>query len=260
MKKDSWLNALSSKARNTALFLLPLVAASSLVAAPAWADRFSNRFIEFELPPQWTCVLEQAEWVCQGTDEAKKREAIVILAAKLKGDNDSIEQFLNYLKQPKSYTSAAGKSIQSEPKYAQEKDLNGHVWVDSLHNDSEIPGFVTRYLATTKEDIAVLVTYSIVKNKYQDYLSDFETLVRTMKVFRQAGGLNSTGDSAAGGNSGMLTSGISEGTVFPNLGDLGGSSQKKAGTSGVPEELPWIPIAAVLAALAYIAWRRNQKR
>ena len=66
--------------------ILPL-----LSAAPARASLFANQFIEFELPPMWQCNLEGAEWVCQSGDDAKKRDAIIVLAAKLKGEQEQVE-------------------------------------------------------------------------------------------------------------------------------------------------------------------------
>src|SRR5256885_434905 len=89
-----------------------------LFPAGAQAARFTNQFIEFELPPQWQCNLEGAEWVCQNTNEAKKKDAIIVLAAKLKGDQDSLDQYLTYLKSAKTYTSVQGKTVKSEVKYA----------------------------------------------------------------------------------------------------------------------------------------------
>src|SRR4051812_14165536 len=150
-----------------------VVLAGFLAAPSAQAAKFANQFIEFELPPQWQCALEGSEWVCQNTNDPKKRDAIIVLAAKLKGDQDSLDQYMTYLKQPKSYSSVQGKPIKSDPKYAKTTTINDQTWVDALHLESEIPGFYTRYLATVKQDIGVLVTYSINKSKYSQYLSDF---------------------------------------------------------------------------------------
>src|SRR4051794_37850833 len=96
----------SSQMNQTRIFAkLPQLRASlagfGLAAALAWApnahaSKFANQFIEFELPPQWQCNLEGSEWVCQSTDEAKKRDAIIILAAKLKSDQDSLDQYEAY--------------------------------------------------------------------------------------------------------------------------------------------------------------------
>ncbi len=162
----------------------------------AFATKFANQFTEFELPPGWTCNLEVAEWVCQSTDPVKKKEAIIVLAAKLKGDQDSLDQYLTYLKAAKTFTSVTGKAMKSEPKYAKTVNVNGHPWVDALHLESEIPGFFTRYFATVKDDIGVLVTYSVAKSKYQDYLKEFENMTNTLKVFRKAGGINVQAKSA----------------------------------------------------------------
>src|SRR5690606_29110084 len=133
---------------------------------------------------------EGAEWVCQNADDAKKRDAIIILAAKLKGPQDSLDQYLAYLKQAKKYQSVTGKPVKSDPKYGKTVQINDHAWVDALHLESEVPGFYTRYLATVKQDIGVLVTYSINKDKYQQYLPEFEALVKTLKVFRKPGAIN----------------------------------------------------------------------
>src|SRR6476661_8151863 len=90
-----------------------------------FSAKFANQFTEFELPPQWQCNLEGAEWVCQSTNDAKKRDAIIVLAAKLKGDQDSLDQYLSYLKAAKTYTSIQGKPVKSEPKYAKNVNLSG---------------------------------------------------------------------------------------------------------------------------------------
>lgn len=188
----------------------------SLLPANAGAAQFSNQFTQFELPPGWGCVLEVAEWVCQNQDEGKKKEAIIVLAAKLKGDQDSLDQYLSYLKATKTYTSISGKPMKSEPKYAKTVNLNGQPWVDALHMESEIPGFYTRYLATVKDDIGVLITYSIAKAKYQEYLPDFENMVRTLKVFRKQGGINTA---PAGTNlmNPQIPQHVSDGTIFPGV-------------------------------------------
>ena len=189
------------------------------LAPPAHAIHWANQFVEFELPPQWQCALEGTEWVCQNMDPRKKRDAIIILAAKLKGDQDSLDQYLAYLKSAKTFQSSKGGQVRSSPKWAKIEKINEHPWVDSLHLESEVPGFYTRYLATVKQDIGVLVTYSINKDKYQQYLKDFDALVRTLKVFRKSGGINAR---AAGSNlfqPSSIPKHLSENTVFPNAAD-----------------------------------------
>jgi hypothetical protein len=235
-------------------FLFTISALTLVIqASPAFAVKFANQFTEFELPPQWQCNLEGAEWVCQNTNEAKKKDAIIVLAAKIKGPQDSMDQYLAYLKAPKSYTSVQGKPVKSDPKYAKIANLNGQAWVDALHMESEIPGFYTRYLATVKEDIGVLVTYSINKAKYQDYLEEFENMIRTLKVFRKPGiqVQPANGNLFANG----IPSGVSPESVFNSqITPTGGSDQapKKK------EDNSMLMFGALIAVVGFIIWRRRQ--
>lgn len=222
----------------------------------AHATKFANQFAEFEMPPQWNCNLEGAEWVCQSTDDKKRKDAIIVLAAKLKGDQDSLDQYLAYLKAPKSFTSVTGKPIKSEYRYAKTINLNGQAWVDALHMDSEIPGFYTRYLATVKQDIGVLVTYSINKQKYQTYLEDFENMVRTLKVFRKAGGINAAPVNSNLFQNTTIPQTMEQSTVFPGAPIQGGSDPAPARPSGGGLPMPLILVG--VGAVAFILWRRKR--
>ncbi len=149
------------------------------------AKSFSNQYTEFELPPNWECVLEGSEYVCQGRNSDRKKEAIIILAAKIRGPQDTLDGYQAYLKKAKTYQLPGGKTQVSEAKYAKTKSINNHTWIDSLHLASEVPGFYTRYLATVKEDLGVAITFSVIKSKYTQYQPVFEKIVSSIKVFRQ---------------------------------------------------------------------------
>jgi len=192
-------------------------------------NRFASQFTEFTLPAKWACSLEGAEWVCQNQDEEKRKEAIIVLAAKLKGPQDSLEQYKAYLETPKQYESIQKKPVTSEPKFTTSIDANGHPWIDSLHGDSEIPGYFTRYLATVKEDIGVLITFSVTKDKYDAYLSDIENLLKTLKVFRKLGGINAKSGSLFGGST--IPNMVSDGSVFPGM--QGGGDENSGQTKRV---------------------------
>jgi hypothetical protein len=223
----------------------------------ALGAEFANQFVQFKLPPNWKCTLEGAEWVCQGQDPNRKRDAIIILAAKLKGDQDSLDQYLDYLKKPKNFRSIQKKPVRSEPKYSKTVSLNAHAWVDSLHLESEIPGFYTRYLATIKKDIAVLVTYSINKEKYSTYLSDFEQMVKSLRVFRKSGPINAAAKEGNLFAQGSIPTSVGQGSVFqavpqtqqnPNVGQ----QIKKQ------DDSMFLFGALGLAVVAFIIWRRRQ--
>jgi hypothetical protein len=235
---------------------LVLLAFLILVPAAAKAAVFTNQFIQFELPPQWQCNLEGAEWVCQSTNEAKKKDAIIVLAAKLKGDQDSLDQYLTYLKSAKTYQSVQGKPVKSEVRYARTSSLGGQVWVDALHLESEIPGFFTRYLATVKQDIGVLITYSVNKGKWQEYTSDFDALVQTLKVFRKPGGVNQGVQPQGNGLPKVdIPTNMQETTVF-GTPPQGGADEPAPRRQGSGDSTLYIIGAA--AVVLFLIWRRRR--
>ena len=164
---------------------LILILFSVVISSNVQAKRFTNQYTEFELPAGWECSLEGTEWVCQSSNSDRKKEAIIILAAKVRGGQDSLDQYQAYLKKPKTFTLPGGKTQVSEGKYANVKDVNGHRWVDALHLASEVPGFYTRYLATVKADLGVAVTFSVGKDHYAAYQAIFDNIVASLRVFRQ---------------------------------------------------------------------------
>lgn len=222
-----------------------------------WSAKFANQFAEFELPPQWQCNLEGAEWVCQSTNDAKKRDAIIVLAAKLKGDQDSLDQYLTYLKAAKSFNSVLGKPVKSEPRYAKAVNLNGQAWVDALHLESEIPGFYTRYLATVKQDIGVLVTYSINKSKYQQYLEDFDNMVKTLKVFRKAGGINVAPQQGTIFQNTQIPTNIGSDTIFPGAQTAAPVAEAKPAHE--KQKPIWLLLVLVAGVVGFIVWRKRQQ-
>ncbi|HAZ12654.1 MAG: hypothetical protein A2X86_11350 [Bdellovibrionales bacterium GWA2_49_15] len=192
----------------------------------AFAKRFTSQYTEFELPPGWQCALEGTEWVCQSENEERKKEAIIILAAKIRGPQDSLDQYQAYLKGQKTFTLPGGRTQVSEAKTANVKTINDHQWVDALHLASEVPGFYTRYLATVKEDLGVAVTFSVAKDHYSSYQSIFDNIVATLRVFRQKA---ASGDMALKKKDENL---LDDSTFIPDQGanaDIANQKKKAAG-------------------------------
>lgn len=160
----------------------------SLIVATGHAvggKTFTSQYCEFQLPPGWECALEGTEWVCQSDNKQRKKEAIIILAAKIRGKQDDLAQYQAYLKKPKTFNLPGGKTQVSEAKYTKMSQVNGQNWVDSLHLASEVPGFYTRYMATVKADLGIAVTFSVAKDHYDAYQDLFDKIIQTLKVFRQ---------------------------------------------------------------------------
>ena len=149
------------------------------------AKRFANGYVEFELPAGWQCQIEGSEWVCQSENADRQKEAIIILAAKKRGPQDTLASYQTYLKKTKTYQLPGAKMQKSEAKTVKVSKLNNQDWVDALHLASELPGFYTRYLATVKADIGVAVTFSVTKGLYNAYKGMFDRVIASMRVFRQ---------------------------------------------------------------------------
>lgn len=160
-----------------------IVVATLSIFSTAQAKRFTSQFCEFELPPGWECALEGTEWVCQSTNEDRKKEAIIILAAKERGPQDSMMEYEAYLKKTKTFNLPGGKTQVSEAKDIKVREVNGQPWVDALHLASEVPGFYTQYLATVKESLGIAVTFSVGKDFYDSYRGVFENIISTLRVF-----------------------------------------------------------------------------
>ena len=153
------------------------------------AKRFVGQYMEFELPPGWECQLEGSEWVCQSLNKSRQKEAIIIFAAKIRSKEDGLEPYLSHLKKTKTFTlPGSGNTQVSEAKYAKLTTINNHRWVDALHLASEVPGFYTRYMATVKSDLGVVITFSVSKEHYSSYQQVFDNIVKTLRVFRQKQG------------------------------------------------------------------------
>ena len=154
-----------------------------LMMKGGWGKSFTTDYIQFELPPGWQCLLEGAEWVCQGQNKNRQKEAIIIMAAKEKGAEDTREKYEAYLKEKKQYVLPNRKTQISAPKYTKVIHIHDNPWVDSLHLASEVPGFYTRYLATTKGDLGIAVTFSVSKDHYSSYQQLFQKVIESMRVF-----------------------------------------------------------------------------
>lgn len=221
------------------------------------AKRFTSQYCEFELPPGWECALEGTEWVCQSTNKDRKKEAIIILAAKIRGGQDSLPQYQAYLKKAKTFTLPGGKTQVSEAKYTKMNKINDQNWVDSLHMASEVPGFYTRYMATVKEDLGIAVTFSVAKDHYDAYQGLFEKIIQTLKVFRQKAGSASDFKLAGNGGKGLL-----DAPVLPS-DDIAvnyGTQQKKGSGGGDDPTTDYIIYGVIALGAAFALSKMRKKK
>lgn len=227
-----------------------------LAAFSSHAKLFKNAYISFEMNDDWSCTLEQTEWVCRATDATTAKEAMIILTAKEKGPTDALPLYENHMNNPISIVSKASGPMTSIVKYkAQPNKINDQTWLDSLHQDSEVKHYFTRYLATIKGNIAVLVTFSAHNKHYSKHSEHFNKAIQTIQLAADANNIiGNVGErdmygsnSPSGGIDGLL-----------NLVDDGGSGSKN---KSIFENQMVLGLGfLILAVLVYIVLRIIKKR
>lgn len=162
------------------VILTGLILSLSLVSN---AKVFRNAYISFEMPDTWSCKLEQTEWVCRSEQSKESREAIIILTAKEAGPTDSIALYEAHLDKAIQAQYKGGQSGFSKKIYKPKTvSITDQQWVDGLHLGSEVRNYYTRYLATIKDKIAILVTFSAHHQHYAKYANDFFNTIKSLKV------------------------------------------------------------------------------
>ncbi len=147
------------------------------------ARTFKNAYISFEMLDTWKCKLEQTEFVCRSEDPQEAKEAVIILTAKEKGPTDSFPIYFEHLNKPIHAPTKGGAPLSSTVTIApREVLINDQKWLDSLHINSEVQNYYTRYLATIKDQIAVLITFTAHNTKYQKHAAHFAETVKSLRV------------------------------------------------------------------------------
>jgi hypothetical protein len=233
-----------------------LVLASALFSTPSHAKLFQNSYVSFELPPRWDCHSEGTEWICRSEIKPDSQTGIIILTAKEVGPTDSLAQYEAYLKTPKMIPGPGGKPMRSEIKGVNIKKINDHDWVDSLHLGSEISTYYTRYLATVKQNIAVLVTFSAHKKYYTKFSSDFFNAILSLRVNAPA----KMGSGLAPIRPGSETIGQPIGNAFPSdmITDENGYPPEQGSISSTKQKI--FGFGLILLAIGiYIFLKRKKK-
>ncbi|WP_413293069.1 LPXTG cell wall anchor domain-containing protein [Bdellovibrio sp. HCB185ZH] len=227
-----------------------------LLSFSANAKVFRNAYISFELPDTWKCNLEQTEWVCRSEQTKESKEAIIILTAKEVGPTDSYPLYQAHLDSPISVTFKGGGGTVSKVVYkSKQENINDQMWVDSLHMNSEVPNYFTRYVATIKNKIAILVTFSAHKQYYTKYSQDFFKAIQSLRVI--ASPTLGNGNNPGQVRPGSETFGYGSGQGMP--GDMY-QEQSTGGKSNKMLMLLGALVLAVLGAVIFIRSKKNKRK
>lgn len=225
----------------------------------AHATTFRNSYVSFDLPNRWNCFLEQTEYVCRAqTPGQESKEAVIILTAKEAGPADNLAAYEAHLKSPKSIPSLTGVPTQSQVvKPPIVRNIAMYPWVDGFQLGSEIPNYYTRYMATIKDRIGILVTFSAHKKYYSKYANDFFKAIESLRVLVTSQSLNAT-QNATGGVGG-LGSTINLPNDSNGLGDEM-APEEGSGTNASGLKKSILALGAILAAIGlYIFFKKKSK-
>lgn len=154
----------------------------ALISTSAHAKVFTNSYLTFNMPDDWDCVLAGTEWVCSPTSKSGQREATIILGAKSAGPEDRLDNFQKFLSTPKTVQLANGTTAPSKVIKVAPVQLSGQTWVEGIHLASEIEDFYTRYLATVKERLSILMTMSAHKSVWNNYEPTYGKIKSSLKI------------------------------------------------------------------------------
>jgi hypothetical protein len=194
--------------------------------------------------------MEGTEWVCSSQKPVDAKESIIILAAKEVGPQDTFANYENYLKAPKQLQSVNGKSL-SQVKSMKTRKINDHQWVDALHLGSEIPGYYTRYVATIKDRLAILVTFSAHQKYFTKYSNDFFKAVESLRVVATKDMFSQKSLAPIKAGTESLGAGIN--TSLPEGEEAPGSTD----SSEAPDPTLLAVIGLVMAAIGAYLWKKR---
>ena len=158
------------------------VVAQLVVATPR--EPFLTSAFEFDLAPGWWCELEGTEYVCNPPGKPPYA-AIVVMAMKERNKDDRLDVYEEHLRQPKQIERADGSTVMSEVRRVQRIRLGGKEWVEALHVGSEIPNYLTYYLATTTSNLGILVTMSMEKEHAATYVAQLNEMMASLTTYQR---------------------------------------------------------------------------
>lgn len=240
------------------IWALGLCLSLSLIAPTADAKLFRNAYISFELPTNWDCELEGTEWVCYSKFNQAAKEAIIILTAKEVGPTDTFAAYMEHLKAPRTIDNKGGGSSQSKVLHVRQRRMSDWDWIDGLHLGSEIGSYYTRYLATIKDRISILITFSAHKQFYTKYSNDFLKAISSLKVVASKDLLTAKGGGGAPG-AGKETIGAPIGSHLPS--DIVSEQFPDEDSSGSGDLLnKLIGLALIVGAIGFYLYRRKNPK
>ncbi len=163
-----------------------LVSALIGTAGLAWAaDEIhweTTDFLDFQLSKRWTCDGQKPLRSCQDARPDSKKDAMLSFAGRPARPNQTLEGYLGSLKHPKVWHDENGGTVASHVINSEIVTIGGQPWVRSVHDESELRGYRTRYMVTIKDGWVVVITLTGRFDRFEDYEKDLEQGMQTVRL------------------------------------------------------------------------------
>ncbi|HXI06900.1 MAG: hypothetical protein ACRC1G_12960 [Bradyrhizobium sp.] len=149
---------------------------SILIAPGPPPKRFISDIFEFDLAPGWACDLDETEYVCRRG--RPPTASIAIIAMKRRSSDDNLEAYEAHLRNPQA--NEQGKI--PELLGLSRRHLANHEWVEGVQLSSEIPNYVTIYLASHTSQVGILATFTFHRDREAAERKDIDFMMSSLRI------------------------------------------------------------------------------
>ena len=102
---------------------------------------------------------------------------------KRRSPDETLKAYENHLRQSQANTNSDGSVRHSQVLRLGRRALGRHEWVEAVHLNSEVNGYLTHYLATTTAHLGVLVTFSALEREQKKLMPQIEQMIETLLIY-----------------------------------------------------------------------------
>ena len=149
---------------------------SRLLAPAPPAKRFITDTFELDLPPGWSCDLDDNDYVCRRG--RPPTASIAVIAMKRRNSDDNLNAYVEHLRHPSANSDGTVPELRSLSR----RRLANHEWVEGVQLSSEIKDYFTIYLATATSQVGVLATFSFHSNREAEERKDIDFMMSSLRI------------------------------------------------------------------------------
>ncbi len=146
------------------------------------AQALETSYLKIKEPYGWSCEQRQAVWLCRSLNKLEKKEAFLIIKAKLAGRTDNNASFYESLRAPLPLANSSGSNAMSKVYSVKKININNQTWVQGQHLNSVAQNYFTEYLVTVSGDLAIGLEFTYHQSRYNKYKGVFDILVKNLTL------------------------------------------------------------------------------